>query len=84
MWVLGRWCFLGTVIDAYSRSGVARDPCWRLTDSAMPLLLSQAPDRPPEVTPEIVTDTAPEFIGRGFLLACQAGISRSHRVTATP
>ena len=38
----------------------------------MALVLRQALDRTPAASPEIVTDNAPEFIGRDFLLACKA------------
>ena len=72
LWVLGRWYFLVTVIDAYSRYVVAWDLCWQLTDDAMALVLRQALDRTPGATPEIVTDNGPEFVGRDFLLACKA------------
>ncbi len=72
LWVLGRWYFLVTVIDAYSRYVVAWELCWMLTDDAMALVLRQALDRTPGATPEIVTDNAPEFVGRDFLLACKA------------
>ena len=72
LWVLGRWYFLVTVIDAYSRYVVAWDLCWRLTDDAMALVLRTALDRTPGVSPEIVTDNAPEFVGRDFLLALKA------------
>lgn len=72
LWVLGRWYFLVTVIDAYSRYIVAWDLCWTLTDDAMALVLRTALDRTPGASPEIVTDNAPEFIGRDFLLACKA------------
>jgi len=72
LWVFGRWYFLVTVIDAYSRYVVAWDLCWQLTDDAMALVLHTALDRTPGAAPEIVTDNAPEFIGRDFLLACKA------------
>ncbi len=72
LWVLGRWYFLVTVIDASSRYVVAWDLCWQLTDDAMALVLRRALDRTPGASPEIVTDNAPEFIGRDFLLACKA------------
>jgi transposase InsO family protein len=72
LWVLGRWYFLVTVIDAYSRYVVAWDLCWQLTDDAMALVLRQALDRTPGASPEIVTDNGPEFVGRDFLLACKA------------
>jgi len=72
LWVFGRWYFLVTVIDAYSRYVVAWDLCWALTDDAMALVLRQALDRTPGATPEIVTDNGAEFTGRDFLLACKA------------
>ena len=72
LWVFGRWYFLVTVIDAYSRYVVAWDLCWHLTDDAMALVLRQALDRTPGASPEIVTDNGPEFIGRDFHLACKA------------
>jgi len=72
LWVLGRWYFLGTVIDAYSRYGVGWDLCGQLTDDAMALVLRQALDRTPGARPEIVTDNGAEFVGRDFLLACKA------------
>lgn len=72
LWVFGRWYFLVTVIDAASRYVVTWDLCWSLTDDAMALVLRQALDRTPGATPEIVTDSGPEFTGRDFLLACKA------------
>jgi transposase InsO family protein len=72
LWVLGRWYFLVTVIDAYSRYIVAWELCWSLTDDAMALVLRTALDRTPGAIPEIVTDNGPEFDGRDFLLACKA------------
>ncbi len=72
LWVLGRWYFLVTVIDAYSRYIVAWELCWTLTDDAMALVLRTALDRTPGARPEIVTDNGPEFVGRDFLLACKA------------
>ena len=72
LWIFGRWYFLVTVIDAYSRYVVAWDLCWQLTDDAMALVLRQALDRTPGATPEIITDNGPEFTGRDFLLACKA------------
>jgi transposase InsO family protein len=72
LWVFGRWYFLVTVIDAYSRYVVAWDLCWHLTDDTMALVLRQALDHTPGAHPEIVTDNGPEFVGRDFLLACKA------------
>ena len=72
LWVFGRWYFLVTVIDAYSRAVVTWDLCWQLTDDAMALVLRQALDCTPGATPEIITDNGAEFTGRDFRLACQA------------
>ncbi len=72
LWGCGRWDFLGTGIDASRRDVVAGDLCWQLTDVAMALVLRIALDRTPGASPEIVTDNAPEFIGRDVVLACKA------------
>jgi transposase InsO family protein len=61
---------------------VAWDLCSYLTDDAMALVLRQALDRTPGASPEIVTDTGPEFVGRDFLLACKAETLKQIRTRA--
>jgi transposase InsO family protein len=72
LWVLGRWYFLVTVIDAYSRYIVAWDLCWKLTGDAMALVLREALDRTPGATPEVVSDNGSEFVNRDFLTLLKA------------
>ena len=84
LWVLGRWYFLVTVIDAYSRYVVAWDLCWQLTDDAMASVLRQALDRTPGASPEVVPDNAPEFVGRDFLLALKAESLKHIRTRVYP
>jgi transposase InsO family protein len=72
LWILGRWYFLVTLIDAYSRYLVAWDLCWTLTGSAMALVLREALDRTPGATPEVVSDNGSEFVNRDFMLVLKA------------
>lgn len=72
LWVLGRWYFLVTVIDAYSRYIVQWELCWTLTGDAMALVLQAALDRTPGATPEVVSDNGPEFINRDFVTVLKA------------
>lgn len=72
LWVLGRWYFLVTVIDAYSRYIVTGALCWKLTGEAMALVLRDALDRTPGATPEVVSDNGSEFVNRDFLTVLKA------------
>ena len=72
LWLLGRWYFLVTVIDAYSRYIVAWDLCWKLMGDAMALVLREALDRAPGATPEVVSDNGSEFVNRDFPTALKA------------
>jgi transposase InsO family protein len=72
LWVLGRWYFLVTLIDAYSRYIVQWELCWTLTGDAMALVLQAALDRTPGATPEVVSDNGPEFINRDFVTVLKA------------
>ena len=72
LWVLGRWYFLVTIIDAYSRYIVQWELCWTLTGDAMALVLQTALDRTPGATPEVVSDNGPEFINRDFVTVLKA------------
>jgi len=72
LWVLGRWYFLVTVIDAYSRYIVQWELCWTLTGDAMALVLQAAIDKTPGATPEVVSDNGPEFINRDFVTVLKA------------
>lgn len=72
LWVVGRWYFLVTVIDADSRYIVAWDLAWTLPDDALGLVLRTALDRTPGAQPEVVTDNGGEFAGRDFLAVLKA------------
>jgi transposase InsO family protein len=72
LWVLGRWYFLVTIIDAYSRYIVQWELCWTLTGDAMALVLQAALDTTPGATPEVVSDNGPEFINRDFVTVLKA------------
>jgi transposase InsO family protein len=72
LWVVGRWYFLTTVIDAYSRYIVAWELGWSLTGNAMGLVLQTAVDQTPGATPEVVTDNGPEFVSQDFVRVVKA------------
>jgi transposase InsO family protein len=72
LWVLGRWYFLVTVIDAYSRYIVAWELAWSLTGQAVALVLQTALDRTPGAAPAIVSDNGPEFVSRDFVAVLKA------------
>lgn len=66
LWVVGRWYFLVTVLDAYSRFVVRWRLSTQVTGQEMSLVLQEALDRTPGATPEVVTDHGPEFVNRDF------------------
>ena len=72
LWVLGRWYFLVTIIDAYSRYIVQWDLTWTLTGDVMALVLQAALDATPGASPEVVSDNGPEFINRDFVTVLKA------------
>lgn len=72
LWVFGRWYFLVTVINAYSRYIAAWDLCWKLTGEAMALVLREALDRTLGATREVVSKNGSEFANRDFLTVLKA------------
>jgi transposase InsO family protein len=66
LWVAGRWYFLVTVIDGYSRYIVS----WRLLFSMVAddvvSVIEEALESTPGAHPQVVSDNGPQFISKEF------------------
>lgn len=66
LWVAGRWYFLVTILDAYSRYVVHFRLVTDLLGKTMTGVLEEALEKAPGAKPTIVTDNGSEFVNRDF------------------
>ena len=66
LWVMSRWYFLVTVLDALSRYIVHWKLLFAMTDKEVVDVVEEALEKTPGAKPEVVSDCGSQFTGREF------------------
>ena len=66
LWVMNRWYFLVTVLDAFSRYIVHWRLLFTMASDEVVDVVEEALEKTPDAKPKVVTDRGPQFTGKEF------------------
>jgi putative transposase len=66
LWVMNRWYFLVSVLDAFSRYIVHWRLLFSMAAEEVVDVVEEALDKTPGVNPKVVSDRGPQFVGKEF------------------